>query len=106
MAEADAPDYYTSVARDGNRASHYTSPVTGVTLVHPLMAVPHTPGSPGGSHAQRVGFQHRGVEEILARKQLLEAVREFRAAVEELLPGLYYWFDETSLHITLRALIL
>ena len=32
-------------------------------------------------------------------------VRAFQSRVEAQLPGLYSWFDERSLHITIRALI-
>eukprot|EP00898_Chlorokybus_atmophyticus_P007833 jgi/Chlat1/8050/Chrsp73S07531 len=36
--------------------------------------------------------------------RLPEGYREFRAAIEAALPGYYAWFDENSLHVTLRAL--
>jgi hypothetical protein len=36
---------------------------------------------------------------------LPEVVRRFRARVEEELPGLYSWFGEESLHVTIRALM-
>ena len=31
-------------------------------------------------------------------------LREFRAAVDSALPGMYCWFDDSSLHMTIRAL--
>jgi hypothetical protein len=37
---------------------------------------------------------------------LPDIVRQFRAAVQEEFPELYAWFDEQSLHITIRAIIL
>jgi hypothetical protein len=30
---------------------------------------------------------------------------KFRAAVEAEMPGLYAWFEEQSLHVTVRAII-
>ena len=32
-------------------------------------------------------------------------VSKFRAAVEREMPGIYAWFDESSLHVTVRAII-
>jgi hypothetical protein len=32
-------------------------------------------------------------------------LRRFRARVDAALPGMYVWWDEASLHITIRALI-
>ena len=46
-----------------------------------------------------------GIIEREDRRELLAAVARFRAAVDEALPGMYVWFSEASLHVTLRALI-
>ena len=55
--------------------------------------------------AERPGLRARGVREIIDRKAVLAAVTWFRARVDAALPGMYAWFEDASLHITLRALI-
>lgn len=62
------------------------------------------PGSPV-AHAARPGLRLRGLAEVSDRERLLAAVRKFRERVDAELGGMYHWFDESSLHITLRALI-
>ena len=47
----------------------------------------------------------QGVLERADRRALLAAVARFRAAVDSALPGMYIWFSDDSLHVTLRALI-
>jgi hypothetical protein len=32
-------------------------------------------------------------------------VAQFRLAVDAALPGMYVWFDDSSLHVTLRGLV-
>jgi hypothetical protein len=53
-----------------------------------------------------MGLQQRGLAEINDRHRLFEAIQRFKSEVEKAVPGVYYWFDEKSLHITLRAIIL
>lgn len=106
VSEADDPDYYKAVARDGNRRSHYSAPNVGVTLAHPLPLSFLKIDSPRSVHTTRSGLRQRGVQEVADRTQLLKLIYEFKQEVVDLLPGMYYWFDEGSLHITLRALIL
>jgi hypothetical protein len=36
---------------------------------------------------------------------LPQAVEDFRAAVDGALPGMYCWFEDQSLHVTLRGLL-
>ena len=36
---------------------------------------------------------------------LLEVITAFRYQVDSVLPGMYAWFDESSLHVTVRALM-
>jgi hypothetical protein len=116
VSEADDPEYYSLVAREGNRQAHYTSPAVGATLIHPLhpsksISSRGRPGSPR-SHQNphhnvlHMGLQQRGLQEITDRQRLVEAIKRFKTEVEAVVPGLYYWFDEKSLHITLRAIIL
>lgn len=38
-------------------------------------------------------------------ERLATMVRAFRERVDEELPGMYVWFDDSSLHITVRALM-
>jgi len=47
----------------------------------------------------------RGLQELADRQALLAAIHHFRARVDAALPGMYAWFADGSLHITLRALI-
>ena len=62
------------VARDGNRVSHYRSSYYETTLVYDLP--PQKPSWLAG----------------------------FKNAVDAKLPGLYGWFEDTSLHMTIRAI--
>ena len=61
-------------------------PHVGVTLVHKLAAFSHQ-----GAHTTAAGG-------------LPALVRQFRARVDSELPGMYLWFADESLHVTLRAL--
>lgn len=36
---------------------------------------------------------------------LLHTIRAFQHQVDSVLPGMYAWFDEGSLHVTVRALM-
>ena len=36
---------------------------------------------------------------------LMDAIRHFRRQVDHHLPGMYTWFSDDSLHVTLRALV-
>jgi len=112
VSEADDPEYYKLVAREGNRRTHYTAPALGVTLAHPLhpskSVVSGTgPQSPRSHHnVIHMGLQKRGLQEITDRQRLFEAIKRFKIEVEAVVPGMYCWFDSKSYHITLRALIL
>lgn len=39
------------------------------------------------------------------RRARADIIRRFRARVDVALPGLYTWFAEGSLHVTVRALV-
>ena len=71
----DADSYFFHAARDGSREMHYRETKFGVTL------------------AARVGGK------------LPPAVAAFRDAVDAALPGMYVWFDDQSLHCTVRGLV-
>lgn len=71
----DTKRYFRDAARDGSRESHYRAATFGVTLV------------------ARVG----GL--------LPSAVERFRDRVDDALPGHFAWFDEESLHCTVRGLV-
>ncbi len=76
-AESNTSAYWFHVARDGGREAHYRADAAGATLVAPL----------GAAAASALNLA------------------SFRAAVDEALPGMYAWFDDTSLHMTVRALL-
>ena len=44
------------------------------------------------------------VEGLLSADELARRIADFRAAVDELLPGRYEWLADESLHCTVRAL--
>jgi hypothetical protein len=74
-ARADCEGYYFDAARDGSREAHYRDAAFGATLVARV-----GPGKMPG------------------------AVDAFRREVDERLPGLYVWFEDESLHCTVRGL--
>ena len=74
-ARADCEGYYFDAARDGSREAHYRDAAFGATLV------------------ARVG-----------PGKMPAAVDAFRREVDERLPGLYVWFEDESLHCTVRGL--
>lgn len=107
--EADEDAYYeTGVNRKGHRYSHYKEGHIGATLMHPLqfswggVELNHGSSSPASF---RAALALRGFEEAADRAALLVAVQELKERIEAKLPGLYYFFDPASLHITLRGLI-
>lgn len=53
-------------------------------------------------HYRDVNF---GATLVARLKRLPAAVAQFRLAVDEALPGMYVWFDDSSLHVTLRGLV-
>lgn len=53
-------------------------------------------------HYRDVNF---GATLVARLKSLPLGVAEFRKAVDEALPGMYVWFDDDSLHVTLRGLV-
>ena len=73
--ERDKAAYFFDAARDGSRESHYRGTKLGATLV------------------ARVG------------DVLPSAVKRFRRLVDCALPGMYAWFDQESLHCTVRGLM-
>lgn len=79
LTEPDAEDYWFAASRDGNRRAHYADTHLGVTLVHFLRP-------------------------SAAAAAVLAAVGRFRRAVDAVAPGMYYWFDDAALHVTLRAI--
>lgn len=74
----DVAAYWFHASKDGQRAAHYRGSATGASLVAPLRAL----------HAQ-LGLD----------------VSEFRRAVDAALGPAYCWFDDASLHMTVRALL-
>ena len=37
--------------------------------------------------------------------QVTKVINQFRQQVDQFLPGMYAWFDDSSLHVTIRALM-
>ena len=37
--------------------------------------------------------------------ELLNMIRAFREEVDYIVPGMYAWFEDSSLHVTVRALM-
>ncbi|BDA49980.1 hypothetical protein COCOBI_15-1080 [Coccomyxa sp. Obi] len=84
MAEAEAPDYWFAASRDGNREGHYRGDHLGVTLAFGLP------------------LEEGNVE---AATQIGALIGRFRQRVDAELPGMYAWFGDSSLHVTLRGVI-
>ncbi|PRW44592.1 hypothetical protein C2E21_6681 [Chlorella sorokiniana] len=114
LAEPSSPTYWFEASRDGNREAHYRGPHLGATLMHPLLlpagpsaAAPGDAAAAAGSSAAAagVGGAVGGKGGTADRRALVAAIERFRRRVDAELPGLYVWFSDASLHITLRALI-
>ena len=75
----DAKRYFFDAARDGSRESHYRGTKLGVTLA-----------------ARVAGSLPRDLKQVLS---------EFRERVDDALPDMYAWFDDESLHCTVRGLV-
>lgn len=108
LAEPSAPDYWFCASRDGNREAHYRGPHLGATLVHLLLSGSSEGGGDGSSVAgvARPALKGRpGAAEAdaAARQGLLAAIARFRHRVDEELPGMYTFFADASLHITVGA---
>lgn len=85
IAEADDPGYWFAASKDGNRESHYRGNALGATLCTCQGAFVEEESNPSAAVAQ--------------------VVAQFREQVDDILPDTYAWFSDTSLHITIRALI-
>ena len=114
LAEPASPSYWFAASRDGNREGHYRGPHLGATLMHPLL--PDGAGAPpaAAAAAAAAGAPAAAAKAAAAgggrggaadRRALLAAIDRFRRRVDAELPGMYAWFSDASLHITLRALI-
>lgn len=115
LAEPSSPNYWFEASRDGNREAHYRLPHLGATLMHPLLpaegpsacknaaAAAAAPAAPATCHGAAAGGGGSGG--AADRQALVAAIDRFRRRVDAELPGLYAWFSNASLHITLRALI-
>ncbi|KAK9815519.1 hypothetical protein WJX72_004976 [[Myrmecia] bisecta] len=106
LDEAAEPDYWFAASRDGNRELHYRGPALGVTLAHFLGAhssassrSSHTNGTAGSSSSSSICGQKAGAQ------ALIRVIDRFRRRVEAELPGMYCWFPDQVLHVTLRALV-
>eukprot|EP00775_Hariotina_reticulata_P011186 gene11186-11336_t len=105
VAEADDDNYWYHASRDGNREQHYRSPALGVTLAHELACFRPQQAAAAATASTQQGGGGGGGSSTWS-SVLPDIVRGFRAAVQEEFPELYAWFNEQSLHITIRAIIL
>ena len=48
---------------------------------------------------------HSDADASYERNELLNVIRAFREEVDNILPGMYAWFADSSLHVTVRALM-
>ncbi|DBA70060.1 TPA: hypothetical protein ACH3X2_012307 [Trebouxia sp. C0005] len=90
LQEADHPSYWVSASKDGNRESHYRGPALGCTLVASLVGQ--------NNHTNKTLDHNTGA-------QLTKVINQFRQQVDQFLPDMYAWFDDSSLHVTIRALM-
>ena len=131
LSEPSSPTYWFEASRDGNREAHYRGPHLGATLMHPLLlpaAGTSVAAAAAGAAAAGSGVAAAAAGEATAaaaaggdftaaaadaggrggaadRRALVAAIDRFRRRVDAELPGMYVWFSDASLHITLRALI-
>ncbi len=100
-AEASAADYWFHASRDGSRRSHYEDPCVGATLCIPLDIGPDSFGRDGTHPRAITSAEALQQNFVYAFRSALQAIRN---RIEAELPGMYHWFDEASLHVTLRGL--
>ncbi|GAX84140.1 hypothetical protein CEUSTIGMA_g11563.t1 [Chlamydomonas eustigma] len=93
LLEAESEGYWFQASRDGSRENHYRGNALGVTLVHDLQ------------HAFTLQKLYSTVKPQEEQGTLQELLRRFRDRVDRELPGLYRWFTDDSLHVTLRAVM-
>lgn len=131
LSEPSSPTYWFEASRDGNREAHYRGPHLGATLMHPLLlpaagtsvaaaaagaaaagsgvaaaaAGEATAAAAGGGDFTAAAADGGGRGGAADRRALVAAIDRFRRRVDAELPGMYAWFSDASLHITLRALI-
>jgi len=84
-------DYWYFASKDGHGETHYRGPCLGSSLIVWL--------GEGRDHAHA----HRGGEADCLQMTTRQ-IQDFEAAVERELPGLYSFFDQGSLHVTLRGI--
>lgn len=122
MAECGTDDYWFKASRDGNREDHYRGSHLGATLMHPLLMAgaggeagtagaagaalgPSAPAGAASAAAPGPAMAAAAAGGAADRLALVDAIERFRRRVDAALPGMYAWFADTSLHITIRALI-
>jgi hypothetical protein len=76
--------------------------------VHHLVLRPSKVESPreAGAHEAGAGLRERGLSELEDRRRVVAAAAALRRRVDAALPGLFRWFPDAALHVTLRPLIL
>ncbi len=114
-------------SKDGNRETHYRGTALGVTLVNDLSCFAVGVEEEGGRMAHGWGSTIPRVVQVGSTVTLKQAcavfatrflsllpfdhlhlssvLQAFRHQVDLELPGLFSWFSDSSLHITVRALL-
>ncbi len=95
LSESGHANYLDCVNKPGNRATHYTAPITNQKTESTLVSFL----SSGSGSASAASGGGAGLPERLS-----QALSEFRSSVDKLLPGCYVWFPDSSLHVTIRSL--
>ena len=83
----DPETYWFNASKDGNREKHYREPKIGSSIVAWIREAWNTP-----------------IRAVNDEWHLTRALKGFEDKVKRALPGLYSFFDQESLHVTIRAI--
>lgn len=86
----DPETYWFNASKDGNREKHYREPKIGSSIVAWIRE----------AEAWNTSFTSFRADEW----HLTRALKGFEDKVKRALPGLYCFFDQESLHVTIRAI--
>ena len=89
----DPKKYWYNASKDGHRENHYRGPKVGSSLI--VWVQEHSSAPPPFT-------RYKG--ETIEWVDPCTWIKEFTKEVERVLPGLYAFFDENSLHVTIRAI--
>lgn len=104
MCEWDAEEeYLLHVNKPGSRLRSYRQDSPWGAMLVAFLA-PRQPAAAGSGGVSGGAGGNRAGNDGNVDSAILPALREFRAAVDAALPGVYSWFDERSSHCTVRSL--